>query len=66
MKKIIIIKVVQQPQKPLAGPIRFELRPQVRQIHPSDLQGHCIAAKTQLYVAAAGKTSQIVDRRPKF
>ena len=27
-----LVKVSQQPQKPLAGPIRFELRPQVRKI----------------------------------
>ena len=27
------MKVAQQPQNPLADPMRFELRPQVRKIH---------------------------------
>ena len=49
----------------LAGPIRFELWPQVRKVVQSNLRGHCIAAYLQLYVAAAGKTSRIVDTRPQ-
>ena len=31
--KKLLMKVAQQPQKPLTGSIRFELRPQVRKIH---------------------------------
>ena len=52
-------------KNPLTGPIRFELWPQVRKIHP---WGHCVAALMPRYVAAAGKTSQILeqDRRSWF
>ena len=36
-QKKYLIKISQQPQKPPAGPIRFELRPQIKKIHPNDL-----------------------------
>jgi hypothetical protein len=42
--KKFLLNIAQQPQNPLADPIRFELQAQVRKIPPRDLQGNCLAA----------------------
>ena len=36
--KKYLIKVSQQPQNPLVGPFRFELRPQIKKIHPASIK----------------------------